>query len=159
MEFYGYGSYSYDQSTLFQFPTGWNSTLTTSKRPQTDDVSIPNGMEFYLNLVLSLLFAAGFNSQRDGILHNHRHIYDWQGQFQFPTGWNSTLAHLPNRSIRIVSIPNGMEFYTARIRIGPNIASVSIPNGMEFYRFQSRIGAILPRFNSQRDGILQSEAA
>ena len=75
-------------------------------------------------------------------------------RFQFPTGWNST--HIDDRQIPlvIVSIPNGMEFYsdtpvdTGRLKkfqfpTGWNSTlvahrhwhktPVSIPNGMEFY--------------------------
>ena len=53
-------------------------------------VSIPNGMEFYASL------APG-----GGVL--------WE--FQFPTGWNSTLFKPSFSLSSLVSIPNGMEFY------------------------------------------------
>ena len=56
----------------FQFPTGWNSTsnsLLTSVR--VEKVSIPNGMEFYFQML---------REEKD------------QRKFQFPTGWNSTQA-------------------------------------------------------------------
>ena len=57
--------------TPFQFPTGWNSTH--SHHPYKDhkaDVSIPNGMEFYL--LAAARCSLGCK------------------RFQFPTGWNST---------------------------------------------------------------------
>ncbi len=55
----------------------------------------------------------------------------------------------------MVSIPNGMEFYT---KIGHNAIDrqiVSIPNGMEFYEVLSLRWSDVNCFNSQRDGILQ----
>ena len=57
------------------------------------NVSIPNGMEFYSkNFIFILLLSP----------------------FQFPTGWNSTFAlALRSRPFSFVSIPNGMEFYRA----------------------------------------------
>ena len=97
----------------FQFPTGWNST-----RPQCGcmrigiEVSIPNGMEFYASRTSLSLGEDRFNSQRDGIL-----LF----------GLATEVPYLP------VSIPNGMEFY------GTNTVDV-----------QGR----RERFNSQRDGIL-----
>ena len=33
--------------TLFQFPTGWNSTFQAVRKILYGLVSIPNGMEFY----------------------------------------------------------------------------------------------------------------
>ena len=57
---------------VFQFPTGWNSTLTNlGGLLSAAFVSIPNGMEFYP--VLTIL-----SRQKE--------------RFQFPTGWNSTYA-------------------------------------------------------------------
>ena len=54
-------------------------------------------------------------------------------EFQFPTGWNSTEELREWDWTRVVSIPNGMEFYAA-------FTTIEFP---------------LPqRFNSQRDGIL-----
>ena len=54
-------------------------------------------------------------------------------EFQFPTGWNSTLINYQKRSKTKVSIPNGMEFYTPLALGSVSFMSVSIPNGMEFY--------------------------
>ena len=77
----------------FQFPTGWNSTLTYSCMSLPQTVSIPNGMEFYvilqkLSLSVNLFqFPTGWNSTRS--------LWCWglrRGRFQFPTGWNSTVA-------------------------------------------------------------------
>ena len=124
------------------------------------------------------LCLISFNSQRDGILPRSFPLASqwskfqfptgWNSTkrrpndrrpcflFQFPTGWNSTLLALPFPPInRLVSIPNGMEFYLAgksffdtdenlfQFPTGWNstlrwfwdiaAAFVSIPNGMEFY--------------------------
>jgi len=55
----------------FQFPTGWNSTRAAAQAGRTERVSIPNGMEFYIIIVvLGAIYAV----------------------FQFPTGWNSTVV-------------------------------------------------------------------
>ena len=69
MEFYARLWRRRDNGGLFQFPTGWNSTIGTN---------------------LNSLADVGFNSQRDGILLNHCLIVIDEAQFQFPTGWNST---------------------------------------------------------------------
>ena len=62
---------------LFQFPTGWNSTLDDSiKLIICKLVSIPNGMEFYQILNLTCLHICCFNSQRDEILLKPRDIRD-----------------------------------------------------------------------------------
>ena len=97
--------------SLFQFPTGWNSTQCLSKKKQLMD---------------------SFNSQRDGILLMPRAAPNWSWVFQFPTGWNSTRARRKGDQKAYVSIPNGMEFYTALRSITTQVAC----------------------FNSQRDGIL-----
>ena len=56
--------------SVFQFPTGWNSTcLCRLKREAHHVVSIPNGMEFYGEICRVLISLR---------------------EFQFPTGWNST---------------------------------------------------------------------
>ena len=54
-------------------------------------VSIPNGMEFYVNHSNPSIKDRGFNSQRDGILltMDMARREGWL-RFQFPTGWNST---------------------------------------------------------------------
>ena len=98
----------------FQFPTGWNSTGLRKRH--------------------KFLILVGFNSQRDGILlksscyrsigaHRFQFPTGWNStvpllrllsarrKFQFPTGWNSTLKTRWKLSERLVSIPNGMEFY------------------------------------------------
>ena len=53
--------------------------------------------------------------------------------FQFPTGWNSTLADDDAIVRVVVSIPNGMEFYQRAGAHRGEVSWVSIPNGMEFY--------------------------
>ena len=56
-------------NTMFQFPTGWNSTFKISR---------------------SFMPRESFNSQRDGILLWTRELFITSAMFQFPTGWNST---------------------------------------------------------------------
>ena len=99
----------------FQFPTGWNSTLKAKKsRLLTLMVSIPNGMEFYQKRKdLFSRLSNCFNSQRDGILLEPIVKLFFLRAFQFPTGWNSTIPTSPSLfPLSLVSIPNGMEFYT-----------------------------------------------
>ena len=97
----------------FQFPTGWNSTIFiwvaltilnvsipngmefyifaySFYKLSLDGVSIPNGMEFYEQRCLICFVKSSFNSQRDGILQFVYPLQKMQGKFQFPTGWNST---------------------------------------------------------------------
>ena len=119
-----------------------------------------------------------FNSQRIELFHvpAGRYKMQWQ-KFQFPTGWNSTDCGNEAKESEIVSIPNGMEFYSFGLTIDISKIRVSIPNGMEFYclikRYSRRLCvfqfptgwnsticlnfSILSgkSFNSQRDGILR----
>ena len=118
---------------LFQFPTGWNSTVIQKVIHFLRKVSIPNGMEFY----------SGRRNSFEPII-----------RFQFPTGWNSTQNLKEEKWTLQVSIPNGMEFYYIACRrklfaVGFNsqrdgilqwddrawlsTTLVSIPNGMKFY--------------------------
>ena len=111
-------------------------------------------MEFYAPLGKIWAMKDCFNSQRDGILLSTSIISLAKNAFQFPTGWNSTFAIIAECLILIVSIPNGMEFYTSlfsfyrglfafQFPTGGNSTIiayfihikqiVSIPNGMEFY--------------------------
>ena len=125
-------------------------------------------MEFYSLTRLLPLYSVGFNSQRDGILLCGAYAHIYSLQFQFPTGWNSTLSSLPIIAAKIlVSIPNGMEFYKKdRKMIGQEYRfnsqrdgillreysasfgtiPVSIPNGMEFYLFYIGSDVFLRRF-------------
>ena len=43
--------------------------------------------------------------------------------------------HRHSKQLRVVSIPNGMEFYFESSSVAHNAIEVSIPNGMEFYLF------------------------
>ena len=56
------------QDETFQFPTGWNSTEIEYITMPMFDVSIPNGMEFYITKEQKSKNNTSFNSQRDGIL-------------------------------------------------------------------------------------------
>ena len=79
MEFYVISFWLSRQYNLFQFPTGWNSTLFRPHQNLENTVSIPNGMEFYWCIAMSSDYLnICFNSQRDGIL-----LYTILG-FSFP---------------------------------------------------------------------------
>ena len=117
MEFYEEIDKSRRDVISFQFPTGWNSTVSKTglslgdesfnsqrdgillgrkeaKRKQ-QQVSIPNGMEFYLT-----------NEEYPGANYEFQFPTGWNSTvpvmlaicvittFQFPTGWNSTIAYL-----------------------------------------------------------------
>ena len=121
---------------MFQFPTGWNSTLL---------------------IQMILARCSSFNSQRDGILHVKNINPAQNSRFQFPTGWNSTQIYRGGKeqwisfnsqrdgilqnlypyatAIALVSIPNGMEFYQFWSKREKSPFLVSIPNGMEFYAY------------------------
>ena len=122
-------------------------------------------MEFYLTIGAGFAAHPRFNSQRDGILRNFSKNAPNFGEFQFPTGWNSTLCMRREAKNERVSIPNGMEFYpVARcsntskrmsfnsqrdgilLSLSVNFKLrklVSIPNGMEFYNvFRSECSKI-----------------
>ena len=81
----------FSRNFWFQFPTGWNSTRVLSLSQMRKCVSIPNGMEFYIFAIIAECL------------------------------------------ILIVSIPNGMEFYITPFCFELVLHTVSIPNGMEFY--------------------------
>ena len=163
--------------SLFQFPTGWNSTFTFGRPRYLKPVSIPNGMEFYSKVVVFCKLQKRFNSQRDGILLLRLLLLLFQRKFQFPTGWNSTVsaayvltAMASFNSQRDGILQIGTSFNTTVIiafqfPTGWNSTdphrmplthqtSVSIPNGMEFYLAISKVLRICLGFNSQRDGIL-----
>ena len=142
--------------TWFQFPTGWNSTLLRPNRHCLCGVSIPNGMEFYSSdpLIKKLLF--GFNSQRDGILLC---VWVWRAgreEFQFPTGWNSTIieyvSHILNRSF------NSQRDGILRRLYSPNElqSKFQFPTGWNSTVWRKKRSCSFTRFNSQRDGILQA---
>ena len=163
---------------LFQFPTGWNSTIATATTPwqpscfnsqrdgilQWDDwawllaeiVSIPNGMEFYRSR--SLMRACPllcFNSQRDGIL---RDGYSAAGVTN--SSFNSQRDGILLAFV-FGSYATHYRFNSQRDGILLKIQSrfgftvrVSIPNGMEFYARVRYLSLRSARFNSQRDGIL-----
>ena len=58
------------------------------------------------------------------------------------------------QSDKLVSIPNGMEFYQA-VKVDRHSSNkVSIPNGMEFYAKNGNYCRNFASFNSQRDGII-----
>ena len=99
-------------TVLFQFPTGWNSTLRLWTARARICVSIPNGMEFYLKISYRVLMTKCFNSQRDGILRSRYARCLCFDDVSIPNGMKFyVLCSLGNLCLLLVSIPNGMKFY------------------------------------------------
>ena len=114
-------------------------------------------MKFYLRALFYLSHLVCFNSQRDEILLEKAIMkLPARGEFQFPTGWNSTkwreLPSSPEKcfnSQRDEILPSGWQTrifprhwfqfptgWNSTEKIGLNDAAksiVSIPNGMKFY--------------------------
>ena len=90
-------------------------------------------MEFYHSDVVDDDKRKGFNSQRDGILPSSEVRKNGFFEFQFPTGWNSTLMFETSH--------NHLECFNSQwdgillklFKILIRTPDVSIPNGMEFY--------------------------
>ena len=134
MEFYSRKAWESGEIKMFQFPTGWNSTLRSEARHYLRSVSIPNGMEFYAKVRYLNLRSARFNSQRDGILL-YPNIVNIRSMKSFNSQRDGILPNIP----LCVSIPLP-GFNSQRDGILPTPAFrlrssevVSIPNGMEFY--------------------------
>ena len=130
MEFYAVNVCVFVTNRAFQFPTGWNSTLIADKLTCIFDAfQFPTGWNSTSRAALSALLAAGFNSQRDGILRSTALFGNGRWRFQFPTGWNSTnILGLKQRGW-IVSIPNGMEFYCRNRAYTWLVMSFQFPTG------------------------------
>ena len=100
-------------------------------------VSIPNGMKFYPSYQFNKNLLHCFNSQRDEILHDYcENIRGEDAEFQFPTGWNSTVY------IKVKEIDSN----------GFNSQRDEILRAAEKIRLANQAG-----FNSQRDGILHED--
>ena len=114
MEFYAIDTKLLRHAVLFQFPTGWNSTGPKN---------------------LAAAITAGFNSQRDGILHRDCNAaLQNEYRFQFPTGWNSTIQYERIENVGLAfQFPAGWNSTWKPPRFSKLPHSVSIPNGMEFY--------------------------
>ena len=56
------------------------------------DVSIPNGMEFYIKylIVIPVICRVSIPNGMEFYIENMEVAFIWK-KFQFPTGWNSTL--------------------------------------------------------------------
>ena len=77
-----------------------------------------------------------FNSQRDGILLSFNLRLKFSQIVSIPNGMEFyTSVSLPHHRHKSVSIPNGMEFYMASWVVLQLESLVSIPNGMEFYEY------------------------
>ena len=122
-------------------------------------VSIPNGMEFYS--------LRGVRTARPikVSIPNRMEFYPiterekWQAfkEFQFPTGWNSTLLKMASiithssfnsqrdgilllasslcENLPVFQFPTGWNSTQTRRGYEPHRKYVSIPNGMEFYQY------------------------
>ena len=107
MEFYAY------QVPLCAFYGRFNSQRDGILRKlfkhllRRGSVSIPNGMEFYLNSQDRNLDFSRFNFQRDGILPCASVWMPRDGEFQFPTGWNSTEKSWNEMSVSVFQFPTG----------------------------------------------------
>ena len=74
-----------------------------------------------------------FNSQRDGILLSDERLKLYWREFQFPTGWNSTVViGLIGLIYAVFQFPTGWNSTKSYFHKPPRVV-VSIPNGMEFY--------------------------
>ena len=118
---------------LFQFPTGWNSTLVCRSCRRGYFVSIPNGMEFYRGNLVDVFATV---------------------EFQFPTGWNSTIID-PNSSADDVcfnSQRDGILLEPMSREVAEKIRFNSQRDGILLFRYFAL--GVPSSFNSQRDGIL-----
>ena len=169
------------RKSLFQFPTGWNSTkFFPSPLIWLTRVSIPNGMEFYFLLGVSLImlrvfqFPTGWNSTAicrlrlcgSGLFqfptgwNSTGGIYREAKKkltFQFPTGWNSTLpACLGLRKNFMFQFPTGWNSTKSFLSNDDFEVRFQFLTGWNSTSFCSAKAALYSSFNSQRDGILQN---
>ena len=86
MEFYGTRSWGYQRVRIVSIPNGMEFYQGEFKPKPFSVVSIPNGMEFYQN----------------GACQSER-----KKQFQFPTGWNSTLRRADFKAWYVFQFPTG----------------------------------------------------
>ena len=146
----------------FQFPTGWNSTVSAEHLKYTQEIRFNSQRDGILPSTFKSCFrvSARFNSQRDGILHSDLHIETEFSLFQFPTGWNST------QNLEEIFAPFKFCFNSQRDGILPSCKSFgkSLNSTFQFptgwnstHMHASVLGASYVSFNSQRDGILQHE--
>ena len=113
MEFYSRFDRGWEPVSPFQFPTGWNSTGTTTNRYSNQSgFQFPTGWNSTLRPEHSPQLGMGFNSQRDGILPD-RFITASSVCVRFNSQRDGILLKLKQalRYMPYVSIPNGMEFY------------------------------------------------
>ena len=104
-------------------------------------------MEFYFpEATINFGFSISFNSQRDGILPIKLGITFDEEEFQFPTGWNSTLGVVIALLLcAMFQFPTGWNSTFCRHFVSFYI-TVSIPNGMEFYRIIDEVLLHTPGF-------------
>ena len=124
----------------FQFPTGWNSTLSLYHTPHPLRFQFPTGWNSTQRSLSPRSRKNGFNSQRDGILLEWIRIFVvWQEMFQFPGDRLPAQFILINKVLDLLyqiystkarNLPckiNSAEFYfTLFISISPSCAPISI---------------------------------
>ena len=156
MEFYENSVANKIIEDKFQFPTGWNSTegLYDSIKDHLS-FQFPTGWNSTLVEKIHQKLFNRFNSQRDGILLIRRPHGALYKVFQFPTGWNSTVFFYSALRIWSFQSPTGWNS-TGDNYISSDYYVVSIPNGMEFYTKTAWSALCFKSFNSQRDRILLS---
>ena len=134
---------------MFQFPTGWNSTLSTGKLSRSCENCFNSQRDGILPAKATLKSSpfGCFNSQRDGILPFFKFSKTGLSKVSIPNGMEfyRCFATLIVKS-PFVSIPNGMEFYASQRVHHIRGKTVSIPNGMEFYGVREFIAAGLEKF-------------
>ena len=143
--------------SVFQFPTGWNSTCAFERAIRYRRVSIPNGMEFYPPWrAENFRCFARFNSQRDGILLNLQRYCSTLFQFQFPTGWNSTKRPYGyDNPYPRFQFPTGWNSTQGHQIRSHSLTEFQFPTGWNStFSHPVHKHLFIPSFNSQRDGIL-----
>ena len=165
---------------LFQFPTGWNSTLFRCIAVPLFCVSIPNGMEFYWARewwLLRFRFVSipngmefyrkgrkgkanhkSFNSQRDGILLKQTRSVKLKvdGFNSQRDGILQNPLHIDASSFLAFQFPTGWNSTYVCGRLMHEYVKFQFPTGWN--STGSRLISRLEKrsFNSQRDGILRS---
>ena len=137
---------------------GWNSTVSLSSvRIQTPSFQFPMGWNSTNFCSISFLFLICFNSQWDGILHRK---FNSRGRTMksFNSQWDGILLicdKSPCLRRKIVSIPNGMEFYRGMEAGTKAHYQFQFPMGWNS-TFKRRTKFVISNcFNSQWDGILR----
>ena len=131
MEFYPENNQPRIAGISFQFPTGWNSTFLAWFRIEKANCfnSQRDGILPFINLTI-LPLSRRFNSQRDGILPK-----TYLSIRKVPICFNSQrdgilrLRARISHALQVVSIPNGMEFYSVPLLSDIWLIGFQFPTG------------------------------